>query len=83
MLVVKVELWPDGDGRKRETLANVRITNDGTGDGRVGNYDVTHLTAERHIIAGSIKGHVREQGYWPLVARVMAAVAKIACQKED
>lgn len=40
MLVIKIELWPGGDGTRARTLATGRIVNNATGDEGCGNYYV-------------------------------------------
>lgn len=39
MVVVKIELWPDGSQERMRPLGQVVIANDGTGDNGFGNYD--------------------------------------------
>jgi hypothetical protein len=40
MVVVKVELWPNGDETKARTIGRIKIANDGTGTLERGNYNV-------------------------------------------
>jgi len=40
MIVVRVELWPGGDGSKAKSLGLATITNDGKGIGKKQNYKV-------------------------------------------
>lgn len=38
MIVVRLELWPNGDQRAKRDLGTMRIENDQTGTAEVGNY---------------------------------------------
>ena len=45
MLVVEIKKWPFGDERCACSLSKILITNDGSGDASVGNYEVRRIEA--------------------------------------
>lgn len=54
MIVVRIELWPGGDKTRKQDLATVVISNDGSGTDRVANYKavVSHQAGTQY--AGSL-----------------------------
>mgnify|MGYP001570701468 CR=1 FL=1 len=69
MLRMTVEIVPFGNDLLRRIIGTMIIANDGTGDTSVGNYQVRLSTdTETALAVGSVKGHDRGQGAWPLVA---------------
>lgn len=79
MIVVRVELHSAITGKVTE-IAKMRISNDGTGNGPRGNYDVATLRKgdsdhSAPLRAGRVEGHARLSYHvWKLVARALAAV---------
>ena len=83
MLVVKIELWPHGQKKKRKEIGRMYIGNDGTGSPMRGNYDV-YVCSEgqtepppdgAYARAGRVEQYPR-QGYtvWQLIKRALNAV---------
>ena len=80
MLVVRVELWPGGDDRKRREIALMTITNDGTGDIKTGNYVgsvfrkgcLAEDRTKRPLRSAEVKGYKRLNLHvWSLVGRML------------
>ena len=71
MIVVTVELWPEGNQSQRERLGEVRITNDQTGGERIGNYDYKLTTFGVGKASGQVKGHPRSRRFWWLLYTVL------------
>lgn len=74
MLVIKVEIWPHGDGKKRKEIARMKIINNGKCENRpyLGNYDCEikddhHNTFEENIV----ENHDRMDSVWFLVCKVL------------
>jgi len=61
MLEIKIDLVPFGREAGRRTIGTVRIANDGTGDGVMGNYKYT-LADEAAEITGELKKFKRIKG---------------------
>jgi hypothetical protein len=49
--------------------------NDGTGDEKIGNYNVKVMINELIITEGRVEGHLRESGWMGLVKRLVYAGA--------
>jgi len=73
MIVVRIEVWPDGDGTRAEELARLHIANDGTGDEAVGSYNVSAVEGT-DVLSGRVEGHRRGQGALALVRDALAAL---------
>lgn len=54
MVIVRIELWPQGDPEKSRLLGVAKIANDNTGDEKRGNYDVHLSHAGKYIQRKSI-----------------------------
>lgn len=71
MLVIKVEVWPNGrPGSSREIgragLANVsRLA-------AVSDYTVVRVADNGRVDRGVVRRHVRSDGFWPLISRAAA-----------
>jgi hypothetical protein len=63
VVVVKVELWPQGDASKAEKLGEVRIANDGTGTPARGNYNVELAHSGRYAGKPGVWRKGRVEGY--------------------
>jgi hypothetical protein len=72
MIEVTVTLVPWGDRSKAEDLCVVQISNDGTGNDDVGNYNVAAHT-EHGVWKGQVT-HNRTEGFLPLMQKVFNAV---------
>lgn len=68
MLVVRLEVWPGGDGRMARVIDELRIGNV-TELASVSDYVVFHGS-----MRAEVKGHVRDRGPWPLVAGAIKAM---------
>ena len=70
MIIVKVELWPMGDGNKAREIGRARIINDGTGDATHGNYRIELLKSAEYskndadgiYKKGVVVGFLRKRG---------------------
>lgn len=69
MIVVKVEIWPNGDAREARELGRARITNTG-GDLRTGVYR-TVFSGEQPPAQVERLVHLRDRGFWWLVMAVL------------
>lgn len=63
MLVVKLELWPEGDATKAQPFGEVRIANDGTGTSARGNYNVELAHSGRYAAKPGVWRKGRVEGY--------------------
>jgi hypothetical protein len=59
MLVLKLERWPQGDERRKESLGTVTIANDCTGTDENGNYEVTLRLPSSDPAFASVEGFPR------------------------
>lgn len=61
MLVVTIDLLPQGDESKKETIGKMFIINDGTGDVATGNYQVSLMRRGENKIwkQGNVRGFPR------------------------
>lgn len=79
MLVVRVELWPKGEASLARPIAEMRISNDATGDYERANYDVELLHSGKYWgkpgawKKGRVLGHLRKLSPYHLV---LAALVK-------
>lgn len=79
MLYIKVELWPYGDESRKRKIAEAYITNTVTGDAIYGNYryELNHDTqSDKQITKGFVFGHIRKQGVWHLIKKVLMEAIK-------
>ena len=81
MVVVKIELWPGGDKRRRRPLGVLYITNDGSSESAaVGNYKVTASHAGKFFgkkgvfKQGRVLGFARTLSPYRLVCRALRAI---------
>lgn len=49
----------------------IKVTNDDTGDERVGNYDYAVLVGSTIIAEGRVDGHERSQGWKELIRKLL------------
>ena len=79
MVVVKIELWPNGDKEKARTLGAMTISNDGTGDASSGNYDVGVCHGGSYFgkpglwKRGRVRSFRRSMSPYHLVARALSS----------
>lgn len=77
MVVISIELWPQGDPTHRRSLGLAHIENDGSGDASTGNYKVTLFGfGERAQVwkVGRVEGFKRlKLGGWDLLYRALKA----------
>jgi len=73
MLVVRIELWPNGWEEQKKVLGEARIVNDMTGSVQTGNYKAVIRGKRGTSIAfGSVCGFKRKRfGAWYLLAGVL------------
>lgn len=85
MIVVRVEMWPQGDKTRAYPLALMTMTNDGTGSKTEGNYDVALSHAGIHYPPkdappdkvvwkiGRVEGFPRKHSPYHLILRALQA----------
>lgn len=73
MIVVKVEIWPFGDGKSRREIGRMRIANDGSGTMGIGNYRFTIDPLTDRTVSGSVCSHQRSRGVWELLRACLEA----------
>lgn len=71
MIRVTVELVPFGDERFKKTIGILSISNDGTGDGQIGNYHARLEDDHNAKVEVRVKEHHRRDGAWVLIAKVL------------
>lgn len=72
MLVIRMEIWPQGNEQKKETVATATIINDGSGDDRTGNYDVTLYNGKRRWKTSRVESFPRKKLIgWDILARAL------------
>lgn len=76
MIRVTVELIPHGDELRKSIIGTMTISNDGTGNGSISNYDYAIDTARygldiSHSYKGKATGHYRGNNVWHLIRRVL------------
>lgn len=74
MLVVKVEVWPNGDDRRAFEISRIGIVNISQLQ-QFSDYEVTALLSrdlEEEVVKTEIRQHDREVGWLPLVRRVIS-----------
>lgn len=73
MIVIPIDLLPLGFTHNKRTLGKVVIINDGTGDRKTGNYDITIVGAsDRAIRRGRVEGWPRQSR--PVFELLLAAL---------
>lgn len=78
MIYVRVELWPHGDRGRARTLAEMTVTNDGTGTRESGNYRVraTLASRPRESVVGRVRAFPRRLNVWFLIDRAVAGLVR-------
>lgn len=73
MIVVTVEVWPEGDKARALVVDRMTILNDGTGDAAVGNYNIErlHPIQKYAFRKGRVERHDRRLRVWELVRRAL------------
>ncbi len=78
MVVVRIELWPEGDPKKARLLGVATLTNDGTGDTKYGNYDVKLSHAGKFLAkrtgtwkTGRVEHHRKSKSPYHLVFKAL------------
>lgn len=83
MLVIHVEIWPQGDGNLRRKIGQINIANDGSGTSETGNYTVAASHAGEHFgkpgpyKTGQVKGFRRALSPYRLIYRALKAIGEI------
>ncbi|GAA2146519.1 hypothetical protein GCM10009844_22690 [Nocardioides koreensis] len=68
MLVVKVELWPGGDGARRREIGRLCLANiSNLAD--TSRYLAVLWDDNGEVSSVVLRGHRRADGFWPLLAR--------------
>lgn len=80
MVVVKIELWPNGDETKSKPLGIMTMSNDGTGSNKYGNYSVQLSHAGMFFgkrkepwKSGKVKNFLRTASPYHLVSKALKA----------
>jgi hypothetical protein len=76
MLVVRVEIWPQGEAERARELGRVIIANKSR-LAPVSRYEVT-CTAQDGTRMAEVRHHLRADGWLALAARALAACAESA-----
>ncbi len=78
MIVITAEVWKNGDPNKVEKLGQLRLTNDGTGNQTIGNYNVTRISKDLRVTRrGRVEGHRRTAlSIWTLVGKALLATGR-------
>ncbi len=71
MIKITIELWPHGNEKKKKIIGIGTIVNDGTGNHEVGNYKFHLEDKNNGTLAGSLCGHLREDGVWTLIKKCL------------
>ena len=74
MIVIRAELWPNGDKNQSKHLGTAKIINDNTGNLSMGNYKIllSGKNSKQIWRAGAIKGFPRKVlGHWDLLYRAL------------
>lgn len=70
MLVIRMELWPQGQEAKKVEIAKCHIGNDGSGDEETGNYNIVLFNGKRRWKRGRVEGFARKKlEGWDLLYR--------------
>ncbi len=73
MLHLKIKLLPYGYESMEKEIGSVNIVNISTTEDDFADYRITILEPPREFI---IKGHLRSDGYWPLIQRIAEEMSK-------
>lgn len=73
MIRVTIEKLPYGDETSSETLHTIYITNDGTGNSRIGNYHVRLQSKAKEDKTAYVRGHYRRDGVLKLLHMALEA----------
>jgi len=78
VLKITIELIPHGEAEERKTIAEATITNDGTGDLAIGNYDceVFGLLDKKKGRKTRVEGFFRPNNVWYLVREMIDGVMR-------
>lgn len=85
MIVVTVEIWPQGNRHEATELGRVVVASDGTGTPEIGHYHAWHLepSLDSEVLdqcgaetATSLGRHVRAQGWEKLLALACDRLAR-------
>jgi DnaJ-class molecular chaperone len=79
VLIVRIELLPNGNERKRRVLGTLQIANDLTGTLERGNYEFLAAGAGVKRQAGRVDGFERADGFWSLVQRTITEATRGTC----
>lgn len=76
MIKVTVEIIPFGDVSRKQTLGIAIISNDGTGNKDIGNYEyvIGDVDFEGNLIQkiqSRFEGHNRDESAWKLLAMIL------------
>jgi len=78
MIVIPIELWPQGDQDQKRILGVITIVNDGTGSAGFGNYNVKLSHAGKYINkdgaykTGVVKNHKRSLSPYHLLFKALS-----------
>lgn len=78
MITCRIEISPHGDRSRSAEIAELTITNDGTGGPLLGNYEVTLDTVGRRRIEGRVCGFDRSRGAVALVTECLKGIERAA-----
>jgi len=75
MLLVTIQLIPQGNVENARTLATIEIANLGTGNAKIGNY-AYHVVSDRRSASGCratglLVGWRRDRNLFPFIARIL------------
>lgn len=76
MLVVKIELWPNGHAAGSRELCRGFIVNDGTGTGDIGNYYIRLKMPDNTRNIGRVIQFPRNLSPWTLLYRALKDIAR-------
>jgi len=74
MLVIKAEIWPQGNVASRFEIARIGIINRGDGSPALADYDVISILGrdrKEWITQGVVLAHMRHHGWRPLTVRAL------------
>lgn len=82
MLVIKLELWPQGDQAKARPMGEIRIANDGSGTPEKGNYrvELSHsgmYVGKRGVYRrGRVEGFPRRASVYEILRRALESALR-------
>lgn len=74
--MVKIELWPGGDGRRRRELLRLEIVNLSQLE-PISDYAVTALRDRKAVAEATVSNHRRARGFLPLVVESLRRIRKL------